>query len=395
MICSLYLPETSTTSTTSNELVSPKELQNELSLPPTETRKEAQNTPPFAKDGSLKFMKFLKFLRDINYIQSFYKAWFGYHSGREVFHAGIKDRLFLNKPTQLYDYVQECELLGLPAYMSVHPFKARDHVFGLEKLFFDFDCKENLDKAWNETRDFAAKIEKFYNAKPLILFSGCKGFHVYVWLWSLVEIEKKRERQAKQIYKKLQDKLLKGLKYETLDPQVIGDIKRLARVPYSKHEKTGALCLPLTIHMQPLHFFPSALEGYRNHGLGPSIFQNVAKELQKPKQKRSTLMKKGILNLYNGCVRPCIEFALRTSLHDKHGHLMRLAIATEYLNHGYRVENVVHLFQGQTDFDELKTRYFVKDAQTKGYRPFRCSTIQTLGFCLADSCPLFKRQRKP
>jgi hypothetical protein len=394
LICSSYLPETSTTSTTSNELVSPKGLQNELSLAPTKPRKEAQNDPLFAKDGSLKFMKFLKFLQDINYIQPFYKVWFGYHSGREVFHAGIRDRLFLDKSTQLYNYVQECELLGLPAYMSVHPFRARDRVFGLEKLFFDFDSKKDLGKSWNETRDFATKIEKFYNAKTLLVFSGFKGFHVYVWLWSLVEVEKGRELQAKQIYKKLQEKLLKGLKYETLDPQVIGDIKRLARVPYSRHEKTGAFCLPLTLQMQSLQILPSALEGYRNHGLGLGVFQNVTKELQKPKLKRSIHVKKAILRLSSGSVRPCIEVALQTNLHEKSGHLMRLAIATEYLNRGYTIENVVQLFQDQTDFNESKTRYFVEDAQRKGYNPFKCETIQTLGFCLGDRCPILKKRKR-
>jgi len=394
-MCSLYLPETSKTSTTSNKLVSPKKPQNRLSLTQTKTRKEVQNELLSRKETSLKFMKFLKFLRDINYIQSFYKAWFGYHSGRELFHAGIRDRLFLDEPTQLYDFVQECDLQGLPVYMSVHFFNARDRVFGLEKAFFDFDCKEDLYKAWSEARDFAIKIERFYNAKPLLVFSGCKGFHVYVWLWKTIEVRKSLELQAKQIYKRLQEKLLKGLKYETLDPQVLGDIKRLARVPYSRHEETGFLCIPLTFEMQPLQILPSAIEGYRKHGLGPEIIRKVAKEVQKPKRKASIHVRKCILKLSKGNIRPCIESALQIDLHDKHGHLMRLAIATEYLNHGYRVENVVQLFQGQTDFNELKTRYFVKDAQTKGYRPFRCSTIQTLGFCLADSCPLFKRQRKP
>jgi len=124
--------------------------------------------------------------------------------------------------------------------MSVHPFKKRDYVFGLEKLFFDFDCKKDLDKAWNEARDFAIKIERFYGAKPLLVFSGCKGFHVYVWLWNTIEVRKSHEMQAKQIYKDLQEKMLKSLKYETLDPQVLGDIKRLARVPYSTHEKMRA-----------------------------------------------------------------------------------------------------------------------------------------------------------
>lgn len=362
------------------------------SLSVTNSRKRGANLPSFVKTKSVEVFEVPEVFGVYkNFIFDFWSAWFGVHAGREVFHAGLKDRLFLDRPMQLYDYIEECELLGLPAYMSVQPFKARDHVFGLERLFFDFDYEEDLRRAWSEAKDFAIKIEKFYGAKPLLVFSGCKGFHVYVWLWKTVQIRRGGQRRAKEVYKRLQEMLLKGLKYETCDPQPLGDIKRLARVPYTRHEKTGALCLPLTLEGQQLQVLPSAIEGYRNHGLGPHIFRNVAKELQKPKKKRSAHIMKAILKLSNRKVRPCIEVALETPLDEQHGHLMRLAIATEYLNQGYAVEEVVQLFQGQADFNEEKTRYFVKDAQAKGYKPFKCGTIKTLGFCL-DNCPILKRR---
>jgi DNA primase large subunit len=53
---------------------------------------------------------------------------------------------------------------------------------------------------------------------------------------------------------------------------------------------------------------------------------------------------------------------------------------------------VVDLFRGQSDFNEEKTRYFVEDAAKKGYKPFRCSTILELGFCLGEQCSLRRRK---
>jgi len=90
-------------------------------------------------------------------------------------------------------------------------------------------------------------------------------------------------------------------------------------------------------------------------------------------------------------VRPCFREALKdhTLSHD-----MRLALAIEYLVSGYDVDKVTALFQSQEDFDERKTRYQVEHALNQGYQPRRCSTIQALGFCVGEACPVFRRRRR-
>jgi len=41
-------------------------------------------------------------------------------------------------------------------------------------------------------------------------------------------------------------------------------------------------------------------------------------------------------------------------------------------------------------FNEPKTGYFVEHGIRRGYKPYRCSTIQSIGGCLGDRCPSYK-----
>jgi len=175
-----------------------------------------------------------------------------------------------------------------------------------------------------------------------------------------------------------------------LDQSVIGDLKRLARVPYSIHEKTEKTCHPISLQHQFID--PRSLEVYRFYGLDTGLIQDICGELKLEKKLKESLTreKKSIRIFKTGKVRPCIQEALKQPLENKAGHLMRLAIAVEFLNKGYSVDQVVDLFRDQRDFSERKTRYYVEDALKKGYKPFRCSTIWDLGFCLKNC----KKRRK-
>jgi hypothetical protein len=223
--------------------------------------------------------------------------------------------------------------------MSVQPYNARDQPFGLEKIFFDFDSKGDLAKAWKEAKAFAQALTKYYNVHPFLAFSGSKGYHVYVFLESMVTFPTWRLDFVKHIYETLQRKLLKGLQFETLDPAVIGDIKRLARVPFSIHEKTGKQCVPVDMQGNLGCNVSNNLEEYREHGLDTKIIEIVCKELKAQEkweelrsQRRSKLSKKA------SGIRPCAQEASLKPLHSGTGHKMRLAIAAEFLNKGFNVD---------------------------------------------------------
>jgi DNA primase large subunit len=169
-----------------------------------------------------------------------------------------------------------------------------------------------------------------------------------------------------------------------LDSAVIGDIKRLARIPFSVHEKTRKQCSPVSLS----HRFiaPRTLDIYRDFGLAISILKSISKELKVEDKWREMLERKmEIPQSYESKKnRPCLQKALSLPLHYGEGHKIRLAIAVECLHKGFSVDQVVDLFRSQGDFNEKKTRYFVNDALKKGYKPFKCKTIQNLGFCLEN-----------
>lgn len=369
-----------------------KEAWNRLISRAVTHSKEAENGEISRKEASLKFMKLLKFFGDIktsyrSILEKFWIEWFGLHAGREIFNHG---RIFLQAHNEFIEYVSRSIEEGSPAWASVQPFRERDVVFGLDRLFFDFDCEEDLSRAWKETTHFVSVLDRFYHIKPLICFSGRKGYHVYVFLWNVVEFPVGKQPLAKKVYAKLEEKLLKGLNYETLDRGVIGDVKRLARVPYSIHEETKQPCVPINLKHEPLLVF--SLEGYRNYGVSEDLFRLTLNEvLSVEKHKTKTALH--VPSKFNGKIRPCIKAALEKPLEGSSGHLMRLAIAIEFLNAGWKTEDVAELFQNQHDYSFEKSRYMVEHALKRGYKPRKCRTIQAYGFCLEEACPIFRKRK--
>jgi hypothetical protein len=84
----------------------------------------------------------------------------------------------------------------------------------------------------------------------------------------------------------------------------------------------------------------------------------------------------------NGTMRPCILQALNQKLEGGEGHDMRLAIVGEALAAGKNREEIIHLFEGQDDFDETTTANNVDYLIEKNYITWKCETLQ-------ERCPTF------
>jgi hypothetical protein len=224
----------------------------------------------------------------------------------------------------------------------------------------------------------ATTLQDSYGVQPLVCFSGSKGYHVYVWLLEIEQFDPLES--AKRFYQTAQELLLKGLSFETLDKQVLGDIKRLARVPYTVHEKSQKTCTPIAMDRTKLVI--DDLAGYRSHGLSES-FCNLCKS--KTKQKAQRLTSRFTPQRHKG-TRPCIDAALSADLCGVAGHSMRIAVAAEFLNRGFSAKQTADLFKSQNDYSSEKSLYYVQDLLARGYRPFKCATIRKLDFCL-QNCP--------
>ncbi|NVM16203.1 MAG: hypothetical protein HWN80_00700 [Candidatus Lokiarchaeota archaeon] len=91
--------------------------------------------------------------------------------------------------------------------------------------------------------------------------------------------------------------------------------------------------------------------------------------------------KEDMLSLYPPCV---IEILKKAEEGQNLVHHERLYIVWFLLALEYPVENVVDVFSTLPDFDRDKTTYQVEYAKRKNYTPYQCSTLKSLGLCMAD-----------
>jgi hypothetical protein len=330
---------------------------------------------------------------------NFFAEWLGLHGGREVltvFDNGFKDRKFIDSAKDLKHYVKSCLQHNHPAFVSVQPYVKRKQVLGIEKLFFDFDHEQDPNVAWFEAQDFALSLEQYYDITPLVVFSGKKGYHVYVWFKELV-IGFPNTKIMNEVYKELCKRLLTGFDFETVDTQVF-EIKRLARVPYSRHDESKRSCIPVkTTTGKPIRV--ESIEQHKTQGLDVEIVETVYKLVYNKNRYRNEIKKrydvrKNNYDIIDKSIRPCIQRLIQeaTTTNFEMDHQPRLAILFECLINGWKEDDIVSIFSKQTDFDDKLTRYYINHAKDNGYTPFRCETLENdLKICF-ESCPIRKRR---
>ena len=132
---------------------------------------------------------------------------------------GNPRRDFKANAREFVDWFKENEAAGRPSYASVQPYHAYEEPLCIEKTFYDFDCKEDRERAGDDAHDFARRLRRFYGVEPLIAFSGNKGYHVYPFLEEPFRMGLSKP-MLKAVYGWLQRMLLGNAKYETLDSSV-------------------------------------------------------------------------------------------------------------------------------------------------------------------------------
>jgi len=83
-----------------------------------------------------------------------------------------------------------------------------------------------------------------------------------------------------------------------------------------------------------------------------------------------------------GIYPPCVQFILeRTEKGENLSHVERLFLMFFMLNIGKGEEEIVNLFRKMPDFNEERTRYYVRHARSRGYTAHNCDTLKTYGIC--------------
>jgi len=326
--------------------------------------------------------------------RSFWVEWFGLF-GREL---GSPSRFYAGTPDDFLAFIDRCVAAKLPCFCSVQPYVGPDQPAGLEKLFFDLDCKKeplDLDKVWVDVCRLCERLKRM--SLESLIVRTFRGYHVYVYLWRIVEFELKHLELAKQVYTTLQQTLLQDQSYETLDPAVIGDVKRLSRVPYSLHE-SGVECTPLSLDRQPLRI--NSLDYLREHGIQQELFREAVQEVQKKKIGREifavfdSFKPKHMVPFQKaGEIRPCFLEALKSG---EMPHGQRIALVYEGYCAGLTADETVDLYRSLNDFHEAKTSYQVSWLLKKSreIKPYRCRTIMAKGWCLKENCSIFRHLKR-
>jgi hypothetical protein len=322
-------------------------------------------------------------------VEDFWFAWFG-EGGREL---GSPQRTYMADPKGFPKWIQVNEEARRPCYMSVNHYSAPNRVSEICEVFFEFDSKAeppDLEAIWREAKEFADAVEWFYHAKPLVAFSGRRGFHVHVFLRRPLRLDGGPER-LRLAYDMLTRMILRALPQRP-DPSVVGDVKRLARIPYTLHEASGLPCLPVDGGCRPVLLTPAALQELKHKGFPEEAIRLIAAKVDQTLAMRSFAPKPRPIPS-GGKLRPCIQEALKRPLDGGEGHLMRIAVVREY-QHRLRSgpEEIVLAFSSQADYDPERSRFYVKRLMEAPGRPFRCETIRRLGYCLNGECPAYRRR---
>lgn len=397
-------------------------------------------------------MKPLKFHGGLS-LEKFYLEWMGYISGRELgtntghifgeYGKGGRDkpevpcvRRFTSNPNDILDFVRYCETTHekgdkcRPCWISAQPFRKYGKPFGIEKLFFDFDdntllcpkcnvyyAKEGLDHKKCPTcgaecvvkprldiigREVARFIYSIKDEVIPLIVQTYKGYHVYIFLRQVFEVQPKNLEFAKKVYGKLQHEYIREW-FQFMDMRIVGDIARLARVPLTKHEKTGEACLIVNDKLKQTKV--RNLEYYKIYGVPDSkvkkavelvkkeIFEEALKKRKAAKDASKDFTGNGFGNTFHGTIRPCFQDKIDRG---QMCHGQRLALLVEAYFSGIKTEDgLVDIFRNFVDFDEKKTRYYVRwflKHKPDKYPPYRCKTIHQKGWCIEDKCPIFQRK---
>ena len=105
----------------------------------------------------------------------------------------------------------------------------------VDKIYFDFDDKSC--NAYEECNNLHKECLK-QNLKHVVVMSG-RGYHCYIFL------KKNKLNYPKEAIKEAQNYFINKLNL-TVDPQVIGNVAQMARIPNTYNPKAKRFCIPLT-----------------------------------------------------------------------------------------------------------------------------------------------------
>lgn len=299
--------------------------------------------------------------------------------------GGAPNQFMLENSEIFLEFYKYTVLESVSCYISVNPFSDLKTISGVEKIYFDFDSKESMDKAYKEFRLVNHSFSNEYGIDTLNVFSGNKGYNLYVYLPEF----KIAPADTKIFTRKLMDILLepfideKGkIIFDYFDVGCTKDPSRISRTPFSVHPKSQRQCK--VIHTtNPLQ----TLKDAKRNCLPMDIVKKALFETEKVKI-RNEFIKREPRSSGKGWrqtsrVRPCIIEALNNpSVRDGVDHQNRIAYVIDAQHANLSVDKMVSAISSRYDFDPELTREVVEDILRRKYEyRMSCESLKRLGIC--------------
>jgi hypothetical protein len=288
--------------------------------------------------------------------------------------------------TNLMEYlifIDECKKNNEPAFQSVSP-NSR-----IEKIFWEFDSKLEsreftynsplLDDVWDEAITLYLKIKE-NGGKPIIFYSGNRGFHVWVYAFStqIPVFQESSEGVRKELYKIIHKEILGDQKLYKLYDRLPSHVNSEARIPFSYHQKSGNQVIPLTALRYP--FMPK-IEDFISVPLNPDYVDACwDKALNKDIGRKEKPKYEGKFNSELK-IRQCVTDAMKR----EPSHYARLAFVMDAIYSGVLDEDIHALlksFGNVEDYNYYSTQYqieYQRDRAKEGMKPPTNETLVEWG----------------
>jgi len=283
--------------------------------------------------------------------------------------------------------------------------------------FLDFDHKTKPENALADSQRVSQFLRQ-HNIAHWVQFSGSKGYHVHImhkpvtfrFHWS----DGSADALKAMIYQ-FQDHLRQTLGLNTMDESTMGDAKRLCRIPFTLHPKTGLFATPID---------PELLDGAEHSvvaGLArtaevelpvirgelltlPETIGKIGMILERPEAKirpiidpevslNSASAKRFIASLGLNCPGVVNELKRRNP-----GHKARVYAAIHAKLMGYSVNALEAVWLqlaascGYVDASNTEHRLYQMGSiiNNPSIEMFpTCTTLKANGCCIGDTCPKY------
>ncbi|MEM3433478.1 MAG: hypothetical protein QXP27_04835 [Candidatus Methanomethyliaceae archaeon] len=230
-------------------------------------------------------------------------------------------------------------------------------------VFIDLDFPD-LRRAREVLRRILHVLRVKYNLNPYAQYSGNRGYHILIPIEPIII---NPPTMVGPFLKYLQLKLSLGY----CDPQILGDVVRLCRIPNTWNSKGIR---------QDKDALVKVIQEWDGQRLDISEFREEfrLKLLQEELNKGKLGLKaKPKPTFKAGRIRSqVLELIEKARQGINLTHQQRLAVLLELIAEGWTDDQILEVFSHQPDFDHSRTKYMVEHARRAGYKPFTSKKLQ-------------------